>query len=576
MLEVLVFWILIYLITVCAGDLLFFAFDRLTGAEPSRRAATTKGIAGFFVLTVVAEYISLFAPVNTTALLGTANVLALFEIIKIRKCGWGKKGEKEAVGTIVFKLLWLAFILICTVNYDFNELHMDSDLYMVQSVKWAREYGAVKGAANFNPRIGFDSSLICFYALASLKGMSGGLLHAAGGFLYVLFGWYGIEAAAEMFKKGFSASRAFRLVSAGYAATTTYLAGAFLSDSFSNLAAGFVIAEWAALVEKKEEKEEPYGMLAVFAVICASMKLSLAVLALAALVPGIRLLKKKKFKSVAAFLGLGTACVIPYVLRTVILTGYLLFPMEKIDIFNVEWKMPADMVTLEREMVELWAKAPGTEADIIRGGIGRWLPVWLENQRGSYGYLLVLANIAAFAGIILFHLIFKKNEQFKKRDPYMMILIAAVAGNMAYWFFEAPDYRFIELLMFFMPVYLADCVYRLLPKHFPVPETVLLVLFVAMFFSYHPKRVIKEDLAFLQRTVQDGELSKIVFNQPKLKEYDMKTVEWYGYSVNVPSGVKISGEAALPCSMYADYLDHLYPLGKSLKDGIGVVSTRDN
>ncbi|MCR5119927.1 MAG: hypothetical protein K6B44_09985 [Lachnospiraceae bacterium] len=570
MLEVLIFWILIYLITIGAGDLLFFAFDKLSGSGAGKRKASVKSIAGFLVLTVAAEYISLFGPVNTRALSGTASVIVLLEVLKIKKYGWSKRAEKDGWGCICLKALWLVFILICTVNPDFNELHMDSDLYMVQSVKWAREYGAVRGAANFNPRIGFDSSLVCFYALALLKGMSGGLLHAACGFLYVLFGFYGIEAAAEMFKKGFSVSRAFRIVSVGYAATTSYLAGAFLTDSFSNLSAGFVIAEWAALAESKEEREEPYGLLAVFAVICASMKLSLAVLVLEALLPGIGLLKKKKFKSVAAFLGLGCACVIPYVLRTVILTGYLLFPMEKIDLFSVEWKMPADMVTLEREMVELWAKAPGTGADIIRGGIEKWLPIWLENQRGSYGYLLLLANIAAFAGIIVFRLIFRKNEHFKEHEPYMMILIASVAANMLYWFLEAPDYRFIELLMFFMPIYLAACVYRLLPKHFPRAEAILLVLFVAAFFSYHPKRVIKEDLAFLKRTAESGELAGIAFNQPRLKKYDMKTVDWYGYKVNVPSGVKISGEAELPCAMYADYLDHLYPLGDSLADGVGI------
>ena len=228
-----------------------------------------------------------------------------------------------------------------------------------------------------------------------------------------------------------------------------------MTDTVSNLAAGFVIAEWAALAEKDEEREEKYALLAVFAVICATMKLSLAVMVAAALLPGIRLLKKKRYKAVTAFLGLGSVCVIPYVLRTVILTGYLLFPMEKIDLFDVAWKVPYDKVLLEREMVELFAKAPGTEQDVIRGGIGRWLPIWLENQKGSYGYLLVIANIAAFCGIVLFRLLFRKNRQHGKKNPYMMMLIAAIAMNIVYWFIEAPDYRFIEDLLYFMPVLLA-------------------------------------------------------------------------------------------------------------------------
>ena len=554
MLEVLLFWILLWLITAGGGDLLFFAFDRLTKARFSDVSRTVKSIAGFFVLTVCAEYISLFAPVNTYALIATANVIVLLEVIKIRKCGWKKRGKKESTAALFVKLLWLFFVLICTVNPGFNEMQVDSDLYMVQSVKWAREYGAVKGVANFNPRIGFDSALVSFYALASMKAMAGGTLHAVCGFLYVIFGFYGIEAAFEMAKSGLDVSRVFRLVSAGFAAKTVYLAGAFMTDTVSNLAAGFVIAEWAALAEKDEEREEKYALLAVFAVICATMKLSLAVMVAAALLPGIRLLKKKRYKAVTAFLGLGSVCVIPYVLRTVILTGYLLFPMEKIDLFDVAWKVPYDKVLLEREMVELFAKAPGTEQDVIRGGIGRWLPIWLENQKGSYGYLLVIANIAAFCGIVLFRLLFRKNRQHGKKNPYMMMLIAAIAMNIVYWFIEAPDYRFIEDLMYFMPVYLACCVYKLLPKHFPLPETVLAVMFVAVFFSYHPRWIIRDDISFMKDSLQSGRLGTVALVQPGLKEYDMKSVEWYGYDVNVPSGVKISGDAGLPCSARASLI----------------------
>ena len=55
MLEVLLFWILLWLITAGGGDLLFFAFDRLTKARFSDVSRTVKSIAGFFVLTVCAE-----------------------------------------------------------------------------------------------------------------------------------------------------------------------------------------------------------------------------------------------------------------------------------------------------------------------------------------------------------------------------------------------------------------------------------------------------------------------------------------------------------------------------------------
>ena len=571
MLEILVLWIIVFLITWLAGDLLFFAFDRGLKHELDKKGATVKSIAGFFVLTVIAQYVSLFSPLNTNALKGIATVLMLLEVLRLKKHKWKgrRKEDKKTLRFIVtaLKLLWLILILICCVNYDFNELHGDSDLYMAQSVKWAGEYGAVKGIANFNPRIGFDSSLVCFYALSSLRAMAGGRIHAACGFLFVIFGWYGIEAVYGIMKEGFLVSKLFRLVMPGYAATTMHLSGAYTTDTVSNLAAGFFVAEWAAAAEAKEEGEEVYGLLAVAAVICASMKLSLAMLVLAALLPGIRMLKKKKFKTVLLFLGMGVACIVPYVLRTVILTGYLIFPMEKIDLFDFAWKVPSDMVCLEREMVELWAKAPGTELENIRGGISGWINIWLENQRGSYGYMLVLANIAALAGIVVMRLLMRKKED---KAPYMMILITALIAEGLYWFIEAPDYRFIQLLMFFLPVYLAFCIYKLLPKHFVTMELIAVILFIAVFFSYHPKWIMNDNISFITRTAKSGELTQLAFEQPRLKEYEMKSIDWNGISVQVPKSGMLSGYATLPCTMYADYLDRLYLLGADISDGVGV------
>jgi hypothetical protein len=218
-------------------------------------------------------------------------------------------------------------------------------------------------------------------------------------------------------------------------------------------------------------------------------------------------------------------------------------------------------------MVELWAKAPGTELENIRGGIGGWINIWFENQRGSYGYMLILANIAAFAGIILYQLLFRKKED---KASYMMILIMALIAEGIYWFIEAPDYRFIQLLMFFMPVYLAYCIYKQLPKHFVKAELIIVILFIGIFFSYHPKWIMKDNISFIERMAKSGEIVKLSFEQPRLKEYEMKTIDWNGISVQVPKGGMLSGDAELPCAMYADYLDHLYLLGDDISDGVGV------
>jgi hypothetical protein len=124
--------------------------------------------------------------------------------------------------------------------------------------------------------------------------------------------------------------------------------------------------------------------------------------------------------------------------------------------------------------------------------------------------------------------------------------------------------------MFFLPVYLAFCIYKHLPKHFVTAELIIVVLFIGLFFSYHPKWIMKDNIAFIERTAKSGELKQLVFEQQRLKEYEMKETDWNGLTVQVPKNGMLSGDADLPCAMYADYLDRLYLLGTDISDGVGV------
>ncbi len=579
MLELTLVWAFLFFVTFSFGDLFLGIFDSCAGIKSAQRSVTVRVITGFFVMMVLAEYVSLILPLDgrMTLLFGAAAVAAAVAGRRKKEKQTSIKADRADIVVYALCAVWFVLILVSSVNDGFLELYGDSDLYMAQSVRWTAEYGTLKGAGNFNSRIGFDSALVCFYAISSFNGLFGRGVHGACGFLMTVFGWYGITAIKDMLKNGLRTSSVFRFVMAGYASMTMQLSGAYLTDTCTNLAVGFFISEWTALAEKKEKKDETYGLLAVCAVCCASLKLTFAPLVVVALLPGIRLIKAGKKKAAAAFLALGAVCIVPYVLRTVLLTGYIAYPMEKIDILNVPWKMDKETVVLEREMVELYAKAPGTDVELIRGGIDGWFDIWLENQKGSYSYLLIILNLASLAGLAAYHIIFRKKAD---REPYLMIIPAALLAEYVYWFLQAPDYRFIFLLMYYLPVYFGVCITELCHgalgdkpasklKLLYMAETLVVVLGAGYYFSYHPKWIIKDDLAFVSELAADKSRREALLKQPEFTGYEKKGVEWEGMTVWVPAKGTVAGDADLPCALSAEDLDKLKLLGPGLMDGIG-------
>ena len=148
-------------------------------------------------------------------------------------------------------------------------------------------------------------------------------------------------------------------------------------------------------------------------------------------------------------MGLITAA--PWLARTVILSGYLLYPFPALDIFLVDWKM--DTAVAARDAAEIKAYGRGLNNAQLAGlPPSAWMPAWFQ-ALPALGKLFILAD---FVCLLLFCMLAVRAVcRKRKSDPmygdYLLVL-GAVMASYVFWQFSAPllRYGYAYVLLVFM------------------------------------------------------------------------------------------------------------------------------
>lgn len=109
-------------------------------------------------------------------------------------------------------------------------------------------------------------------------------------------------------------------------------------------------------MERQEENPAEYGVLCLLAVWTVTVKLSAGLLVILAVYPAALLICQKKWGQIFLFLGAGILIVLPFLVRNVIVSGYLIYPYSSIDLFNVDWKMAASFAAYDSREIMAWGR----------------------------------------------------------------------------------------------------------------------------------------------------------------------------------------------------------------------------
>lgn len=441
MAEILLNWVYIAFTTFCMG----FAWMQWMKQKLHFEIKKIDTIValGIMAATVYAQVFSLFCKV---ALL--ANVILLLLCMGICIV-YGKKAGAFLKTWWKMTPFWRRLsigILFMVWGYFTSRgiIHYDSDLYHAQSIRWIEEYGVVKGLGNLHVRFGYNSSLFALQALYSMKFMLGQSLHAVNGFMAFLLSISLLDICDSWRKKKFRLSDYARVAAIYYVCMICDEIVSPASDYTIMIVIFYIIIKWLAQLEAQQDKKTEgnvaaYALLCVAGVYAVTVKLTAGLILLLVIKPAVNLIREKQWGQIAVYITMGLVIILPWLIRNVVITGYLLYPFPALDLFGVDWKIPAAMAQTDASEIKTWGRAL-YDASKVNLPVTQWFGNWFETTLSLTEKLLILADIscvAIFAVTCIVNLIFRKQKQW----DYLLVM-ATVTASYLFWQLSAPLMRY--------------------------------------------------------------------------------------------------------------------------------------
>ena len=72
--------------------------------------------------------------------------------------------------------------------------------------------------------------------------------------------------------------------------------------------------------------------------------------------PAVMLLKEKRWKEIALYIGLGVLTALPWLIRGVLISGWLFYPFTFLDLFPVDWKIEKGYADCDSKEIQVFAR----------------------------------------------------------------------------------------------------------------------------------------------------------------------------------------------------------------------------
>ncbi|MCM1174240.1 MAG: hypothetical protein NC341_04225 [Blautia sp.] len=404
-------------------------------------------ICGLAGATVYAQFFSIFAPVGLAANLLLIAICLFIAFLcrkrlregwKLLRAEWRAEG-KASGGKIPAKGFLLLFLfLLYAYGTSRGVLHYDTALYHAQSIRWIEEYGIVKGLGNLHCRLAYNSASFALSALYGMAFLGGQSYHCAAGFLAFILALVCLGPGDAVRRKRLRPSDFARVACVYYLFIIYDEMISPASDYFMVLTAFYLVIRWMDLMEEKEKEIFPYAMLCVLGVFLMTVKLSAALIILLVCSPAAALLREKRWKETAVYTGLGLLTAAPFLIRNVLLSGWLVYPFTGLDLFRVDWKIPEGIAAYDAKEIRVWGRGYSDVAKFDMPA-GEWFPAWFRGLGGMDRLLVCAAMLSAAVFVLRLALWLVRRE---KEKAGSLFLEGVVSLCFLFWLFSSPLIRY--------------------------------------------------------------------------------------------------------------------------------------
>lgn len=598
MAELLILWGYLFAVNACIGAGTLRVIRRLAfgrqqskdnrmiadpGTAPECGSILWTELFGVIAITVYAQIFSLFGAVGAAAHLV---LLALAALCAFR-CRSGLRQMAERVRGILFSwdgVLYLVLILLTALFASRGVQHTDTGIYHAQMIHWYESYGVVRGLGNLQQHFAYNSASLAYAAIFSMKWLVGQSLHGTNGFLQAFLVVFAVRGLRGVTRRSRHLADGCRIAILLYSLVVSERIMSPATDFSSMYLVLWIVTLWAMTQSspkiQKEEKVHLYTLLCIAAVYVATCKLSAGCLVVLVLYPLLVLLKNREWRRILVYLLCGIFVLVPWLVRNVVISGWLLYPFTSLDLFSVDWKIPAELVTHDADQIKVWGRCL-YDVTKIDEPLSVWLPVWWgEKQRSEM--MLLLGNGIAAAGLLLGGLCVLWNRHRGKRakgretDPAMqsgntdrdlldkLVLYLAVLVCLAGWFLTAPFIRYGLAFLLLLSCMVAGEWIRPLRMGFVriVSGFGCLAIFLcmSMFWDYY----VLFDLVWLKQNALSGQyLAQQDYDRPEVETCEIEG----GLTVYIPKEGDNISYYAFPGDAYRSMADRAAMRGSRIQDG---------
>lgn len=570
MLLILFSWFICTAVFLAFGDLLLTLFSSFTGKKSQY---TTIDIFWFGLIAIgsMLMVISLFLPINIHVTGVIIFITIVYWIINRKK---GKTLIKKLINCVQNLPLWtqiiLIIILIAVLIFSIQPKQVyDYGLYYVQTMMWNKQYSVVPGLGNLHGRLAFNSSFLLLSTLFYNPELFSPFFPLNSLFLMVFLTWVIIEIYR---RKGLIQQIILFAIVCMMLISYVMLLSTSNTDMLTNIMGLYILIK---CILNRDSFRNNNLLFVAIPFFCMTLKTSTAPITLIAIFALLYQLKIKDYKNFIQSVVLASFIAVPWIIRSIILSGYLIYPLASIDIFSFDWKIPHQMVEMESLITRTWAIAPSVPLASIKDvPIQDWIYPWFKRFPLFEKSLYILAIISPLT------LLFFSYRKIRQNPIIFYSWLTAFIGFII-CFISAPTPRF----GFVFIIYSGIVPFLILKPKLESNKTcftyisILLILVSAYFLRSSLKQSMlnkPESMSYFSLVVHPMYYD---FNDAmqKIDYQNYKVGDAIIYSPNEVGATPISCyeicpdlcfDKALPCTPYLN--TNLEMRGKTLQDGFKI------
>lgn len=558
MIPVLITWIWILICSYLWGHLAIQIINRILRKNVDTTLEFSI-ILGIGVLAIYSETFSLFLGVGLLANL-LMLVVDIFVIAKWREVLVNRIKNLISEKRNVWYVIIIIFFVYISMTYMFEVVTYDTGLYHSQAVQWIEEYGVVPGLGNLHHRFAYNSAIMCLQALFSMKFLFGQQMHCVNGFMFILFTSYAVTSMKFVKNKRIYISDFLRAAFFIYYNMDTSFSS-LGSDLISLCLVIYIVIKYVEGIEDDISNIEYYCYLSILALIAISFKLSVALIVLIVIYPAYMLIKDKNWKLIVKLISLGVVLTLPFLIRNIIISGYIVYPFPKLDLFSFDWKMNKYVCLWDAKEVKSWGQ--GVCDTNLSPTFREWFEIWI-NRQSNANKCLFFASIIISVLLVVISIV----NYIKEKDLRKPVLSVTVLGMLIYWFAGAPLMRYGIVFTIIPVLIFVGLLFSMLQSRLK-KITIISTLFIICIMGI---RI----FPFVSHVINFRISSDIVYYQVGYEPFEFTKAELDRVEIYIPENGDRIGNRAFPSTPYINNLELIELRGNDLSDGFRIKKNYKN